>query len=108
MRIIDISMEIHPEMPTYMGRENIRPKREVNRKMPPDNVNDTSIFMNLHTGTHLDSPLHMIEAAKDTTTLPLDRLITPARVIDVTEAEGSVHRHHLKKHDIPAGTFLLL
>jgi kynurenine formamidase len=39
-----------------------------------------------HGGTHLDAPLHFAEGRHATDEVPLDRLVGPAVVIDVTEA----------------------
>lgn len=39
-----------------------------------------------HGGTHLDAPIHFAEGRQTTDQVPLDRLIGPAAVIDVSEA----------------------
>lgn len=38
-----------------------------------------------HGGTHLDAPIHFSEGKQSTEQIPLDRLIGPAKVIDVSE-----------------------
>lgn len=108
MRIIDISMLIHRDMPVYKNREEKRPRHYVQSSIPPQTVNDSSIDMNLHTGTHLDSPFHMIEGGSPTEFLPLERLICKARVIDLTQVEAGITEADLKPHDIKAGEFILL
>lgn len=107
MRIIDISMEIHPEMATYKGK-GMPPKRETYRRFEEGGVNETGLTINLHTGTHLDSPLHMVDGGTDTTALPLERLVTKARVLDCTDAEDAIRREHLERHTIEQGAFVLL
>lgn len=42
-----------------------------------------------HGGTHLDSPIHFAEGRQTTDQVPLDRLIGPAVVVDVTSRAGS-------------------
>ena len=42
-----------------------------------------------HGGTHLDAPFHFAEGGDDTATIPLDRLILPGIVIDVSEAAAA-------------------
>ncbi len=108
MKIIDISMAIHENMATYKSRPEKRPQRTVNSSMPRDSANESSITMNLHTGTHIDAPLHMLENGAPTTGIPLEKLVTPAKVLDVTGAEVSVSRADLEKHTIRAGDFVLL
>lgn len=107
MKIIDISMLIHRGMPVYKNREEKRPRHYVNSSIPPKTVNESSLDFNLHTGTHLDSPFHMIENGAPTETLPLDRLITPARVIDLTAVQEGICRADLEKHSPQPGEFLL-
>ena len=108
MRIIDISMLIHRDMPVYKEIEEKRPRHYVESSIPPLKVNESAIDMNLHTGTHLDSPFHMIENGSPTEFLPLERLICRARVIDLTQVEDAIREEDLAPHDVKAGEFLLL
>ena len=77
MRVIDISMTVRPDMPVYRDAPAKRPAHTVERSIPPDGVNESRLSMNLHTGTHLDSPFHMIRGGWPTEFLPLERLIAP-------------------------------
>ena len=108
MRIIDISMTIREDMPVYHDAPAKRPIHTVERSIPPDSVNESRLSINLHTGTHLDSPFHMIRGGQPTEALPLERLITPCRVLDLTGVEGRITRDDLAGHDIREGEFLLL
>ena len=108
MRIIDISMEIHPQMATYKNRPEKRPQHITERRMPQDSANETALHMNLHTGTHLDSPLHMIDGGSNTLALPLERLIAPARVFDLTQVKDGIVREDLEGLGINKGDFVLL
>jgi arylformamidase len=108
MRVIDISMTITGDMPVYRNAPAKRPVHTVERKIPPDSINESSISFNLHTGTHLDSPFHMIEGGWSTEFLPLDRLITLCRVLDLTHVSGGILKDDLAGFDIRAGEFLLL
>ena len=107
MKIIDISMLIHRGMPVYKNREDKRPRHYVNSSIPPSTVNESSLDFNLHTGTHLDSPFHMIEGGSPTEFLPLERLITKARVIDLTAVEAGISEADLLPHNIQQGEFIL-
>jgi arylformamidase len=44
----------------------------------------TAVSQSLHTGSHIDSPLHCFEDGGTTAEIPLDRLIGEAAVIDCT------------------------
>ena len=107
MRIIDISMPIHYDMPVYKNREEKRPLRTVERQIPRDSVNESNIRMNLHTGTHIDAAFHMMEEGWTAEKLPLEKFITPCRVLDMTAVKDGISREDLLAEDIQAGEFLL-
>lgn len=107
MRIIDISMKISGRMAVYKNNPAKIPVHKVERRIPPDSINESAISFNLHTGTHLDSPFHMIENGWPTEFLPLERLITPCRVLDLLHVEGGITRADLEGLAIQPGEFLL-
>lgn len=49
-----------------------------------DNYQLSEAFLNLHTGTHVDAPLHFINEGKDVTQIPLDGLMGEAKVLDAS------------------------
>lgn len=108
MRIIDISMTIEPGMMVYRNNAANRPVQTMTRQMPQDTANETALWLPMHTGTHLDSPRHMIADGSMTETLPLERLVTRCRVLDLTDVAAAVTQSDLEPHDIRAGEFLLL
>lgn len=46
----------------------------------------SDIHMNSHSGTHIDAPVHYLKTGNTIDTIPLDHLIGPCRVIDVSDA----------------------
>jgi kynurenine formamidase len=71
-----------------------------------------------HGGTHLDAPIHFSDRGASADRVPLERLIAPAVVIDVTERAAADPDYQLTPADvdaferdhgaIPAGTIVLL
>jgi kynurenine formamidase len=55
-----------------------------------------------HGGTHLDAPLHFAREGNAVDRVPLERLVAPAVVIDVTEAAGRDRDHRLSVEDVRA------
>lgn len=108
MRIIDISLPIEREMPVYKGREEKRPTLIRERQMPQDSINESVITMNLHTGTHLDSPLHMKEDGAPMEEMPLERLIVPCQVIDLTGVTDSITLNDLQPFELKKDSFLII
>ena len=53
-----------------------------------------------HGGTHLDAPVHFARGAQATDDLPLENLIAPVAVIDVTEAAARDRDYRLSKQDV--------
>lgn len=108
MNIIDISMGIHEGMPVYKGRMEKQPRLSREKRMPEDSINESAIAMNLHTGTHLDTPLHMQQGGWPMEEMPLDSLLGPCTVFDLTRVEDCVTADDLKGLDIRQGDFVLL
>ncbi|CDK01937.1 putative cyclase [Microbacterium sp. C448] len=73
-----------------------------------------------HSGTHLDAPIHWLSGkeGRDVASIPLDRLIGPACVIDVREQVDAdpdflLQRHHVEEWEarhgqLQPGSWLLL
>lgn len=71
-----------------------------------------------HGGTHLDAPYHFARDGQDAAEVPLERLIAPAVVVDVTaqaaaDADYRLTRDDLRAHEkahgrIPEGAIILL
>ena len=88
MRIIDNTMPISPTMPTYKERVEKRPTHTWASRLPQDSANESVYQLNLHTGTHLDAPLHMMMNGKTTAdALPLESLIVRAKVNDLRSVD---------------------
>jgi arylformamidase len=82
-RIIDVSVPIRPGMVTYPGDPTVQLERVVSiAGGGPANI--SRLDFGVHTGTHVDAPLHFIDGAPAAESLPVDVLIGPARVVDAT------------------------
>lgn len=108
MKIIDISMPIHHDMPVYKGRLEKRPHLRVQSDFTTGTAYESVIEMNMHTGTHLDRSLHMIPDGSKVESLDLNKVITPCKVLDFTQVEEKITAEDLKKKEINEGDFILL
>ena len=108
MKIIDISMEITPDMTVYKNIDAKRPKISLVSTHEKNGVQETAATLNMHTGTHIDAPLHMIDHGKAIAATELSRLITPCRVLDLTDVQSGITAEDLKKKPMNAGDFILL
>lgn len=86
MEIVDVSIPIRPGMITYPGDPVVRLER-VKSIADGSVANISRLDFGVHTGTHVDAPLHFIDGAAGADQLPLELLLGPARVVDAREAE---------------------
>jgi arylformamidase len=87
MEIFDISVPVQPGMVTYPGDPTVKLER-VSAIADGAVANISRLDFGVHTGTHVDAPLHFIDGAPGTEQLPLDVLVGPARVIDATSLDA--------------------
>ncbi len=107
MELIDISVPVRPGMIVYEGDPDVRLERTLS--IASGGVcNVSRLDCGVHTGTHIDAPVHFIEGAAGVEATPLDALIGPARVVDATGVAGDIDEAALRNLDIPAGAARLL
>ncbi|MDP5272518.1 cyclase family protein [Chengkuizengella axinellae] len=106
-KIYDISMTIHEGMQVYKNKEEKKPKIETASDFSNSSAFESILSLNVHTGTHLDAPLHMIEGGETIETIPLENLVSTARVLDLTHVEGQIGRSDLEPFAIQEGEWLL-
>ncbi|MGK0465736.1 cyclase family protein [Clostridium sp.] len=107
MIIYDISMTIEKSMGVYKNIEEKRPVIKFDRKIPKDSINESSMCMNLHTGTHIDAPYHVDDMGATIESIDLTKLITKCRVLDLTKVENRITKEELIDENIEQGEFLL-
>jgi arylformamidase len=108
MKIYDVSMSIHPDMPVYKNRAENRPVIGKIRDVDSDGVNESVITMNLHTGTHVDAPRHLSNPGEGIDKLSLDLLFGPCRVLDLTAVASRITNQDLLPSNITPGEAIFL
>jgi arylformamidase len=104
--LIDVSMEIFSGMLVWPGDEEVDLRRvEEMEEGAPANL--SRIRCGVHTGTHVDAPLHFIPGGKSVEQLPLAVLNGPAWVAGFPAAER-IRAEELERAGIPEGTERLL
>jgi arylformamidase len=86
MRIYDVSLGVSSDMPVWPGDPPVRLER-VQKIADGANANVSSLACSVHTGTHVDAPVHFIEGAKGIETLSLKVLTGRVHVVGLPEAE---------------------
>ena len=85
------------------------PPFHIERVMDQEHGDDYTVSrmsLGVHTGTHMDAPLHSIRGGLAIEEMPLDACVGPARVIRIDDAE-SVKREELIPYKIGAGERVL-
>lgn len=106
--IYDISMPIHPDMAVYKNRDEKKPRFKTVKTFENDGVYETDITMNLHTGTHIDFPLHTLESGKNSHKHNIKTLLGDAKVLDLTTVREGITDNDLAGFDIKDNDFILL
>jgi arylformamidase len=89
MEIFDISVPIRPGMITYPGDPKVQMERVASIEHG-DVANLSRLDFGLHTGTHVDAPLHFIDGGAGADALALDVFLGPCEVVDATGADAEI------------------
>jgi len=101
-------MTVHPEMPVYKGRTEKKPQFTADSNFDTGTAYETRVCMNLHTGTHMDAPLHFLAGGGKIDDMALEKVVCPCRVLDLTHVRGGIPAKELEKKPVSRGDFVLL
>lgn len=106
MKIYDISWPITTTTTEYKNRKSIAitPLKSFEK----DGVRESTICLNVHTGTHVDAPSHFLADGKTSDQIPVDRLMGQARVIDLMTITQTITADDLARYAIGADEIILL
>ena len=104
---IDVSIPLREEMTVFTGEPPFRRER-ISAIADGAVCNISQMALGVHTGTHVDAPVHFVEGGETAEAIALDALIGPAWVVDATAATGSITAADLDRFDIPADEVRLL
>lgn len=108
MNIIDLSHEIKNGMMIYPGDPEISIREGLTHEK--DYCHVDRLFLNSHTGTHIDAPLHFIKGGKAITDFPISKFICPGIALDLQYKNPgeAITKADLQKAALEPGTALLL
>lgn len=107
MKIYDISMTIHETMTVYKNKPEKKPKITNRSNFQTAQAYESTITMDMHTGTHIDAPLHMIEGGETMSMYSIERFVVKAKVLDLTHIEEAINQKDLEAFDIQENDFIL-
>ncbi|NEQ82824.1 MAG: cyclase family protein [Moorea sp. SIO2I5] len=106
-KYIDISVPVSPYLPTWPGSPAIEFHRHLDLE-DGDIATDTTLHFSVHTGTHVDAPMHFIPGGQSVEQLPLDVLIGECQVVVVPDDVDVITAEVLKQLTLPVNTQRLL
>ena len=98
MKILDISILLSKDMHIYPGDTPFSLKEE-GKISEGKTANVSSIKLGTHTGTHIDPPLHFLNGSSSVDKISLDKLVGPAKVIDLSSVKKEITEKDLKRFE---------
>lgn len=96
---MDVTTTLDPATtPVYEGDAPMR--FEFLKDMRKGDAFTLSVYsLGAHSGTHVDAPMHFVSGGASIDQIPIDRLIGPARVIEVADNIQAIDAAELGRHD---------
>lgn len=104
MKMYDITGEIFEGMAVYKDKPEKQPK--INQ-LTNGYVTETRMEMDVHTGTHIDAPLHMKVGGETFESISLDKLVGKCKVLDLTASENGISKAELEEFELEKEDFVL-
>lgn len=105
--IYDISYPLSESIQVYKNMESKKPHFKTVVNHLDNGLHETDMTINLHTGTHIDFPLHMIDGGKTSDSETLEPLIGNCKVIDFTNVKEAISLKDIQSVHIEENDFLL-
>lgn len=102
---IDVSVTVRDGMPHWPDNPPIVMQRAM-ELIRGHACNLSHVAMGVHTGTHIDAPVHFIHQAAGVDEMPLAATMGPARVIEITDPR-EITADELRGHSLQAGERVL-
>ena len=104
MKVYDVTAPIFEGMTVYKNKPEKQPKLT-----PATNgyVTESRIELDVHTGTHIDAPLHMVADGDTFEAIPMERLVRHCKVCDLTEVKDRITKTDIENLGIQKGDFVL-
>ena len=107
MQIYDVSNTVYSGMVKWPDNPPVVLERAMSMDKG-DTANVSELHMGVHTGTHVDAPIHFVPGTPGADTLDLDVLVGPALVVKLDDSIDNITAEVLEAHGIPTGTERIL
>lgn len=104
-KVIDISMDLNEK--TVVWTADPQPKLTPVCRQPQADCNFTWLDFGAHAGTHIDAPFYLFADKWTCDQIPLDRLLGPCQVLDLTDVDDEITVADLRAKSIERPMVLL-
>ena len=104
MKMYDVTGAIFEGMTVYKNKPEKQPSFKTFKN---GYVTESRIELDVHTGTHVDAPLHMVTNGETMESIPLDKLVGMCKVLDLTHLEERITRADLEQLELQKNDFVL-
>jgi kynurenine formamidase len=87
--MVDLTETWTPDAWAYPGHPSS--SEATIQTMAVDRINSWLVASSMHTGTHVDGPLHCAPRGSDLASIPLNRLVRPGYVVDLRDVSSPWH-----------------
>ena len=105
MKMYDVTGTVYEGMTVYKDKPEKQPTLN---SVTNGYVTETRIALDVHTGTHIDAPRHMVVDGDTFESVPMEDLVGQSKVFDLTEVEDGISKKDLAQFDIQKGDFVIL
>jgi kynurenine formamidase len=99
-KVVDLTHVLTPWFPTFFGVPGVELERRYTLGKDGANVNWWRVLE--HAGTHIDAPLHYADNGAAIEAIPVDQLVAPLAVVDVSEKAARNPDYGLNRADLIA------
>ncbi|MFC6039395.1 cyclase family protein [Paenisporosarcina macmurdoensis] len=103
MKMHDVTGTIYEGMTVYKNKPEKQPKMN---QGTDGYVTETRLELDVHTGTHIDAPRHMVVDGDTFETISMDDLVGQCKVFDLTQVEDGISKKDLERFDIQKNDFV--
>ncbi|WP_210470780.1 cyclase family protein [Sporosarcina sp. 6E9] len=105
MKMYDVTGTVYEGMTVYKDNPKKQPKFNT---VTNGYVTETRVELDVHTGTHIDAPRHMVVDGDTFESVPMDDLVGQCKLFDLTKVEDGITKKDLEQFDIQKGDFVFL
>ncbi len=107
MKIYDISTLIHEDMIVYKNKPEKKPVITVVNDYSKGTSYESRALLDMHVGTHMDAPLHMLENGNTIDNQDLYKCVTECKVFDLSSVSEKIKLEDIEKYEINENDFII-